>query len=159
MSLTSFSVLVNGVPSGNFGCSRGLRQGDPLSPLLFLLVAGVLGGLLGKAAGLGIFEGFSPGSGDIMVSHLQFVDTIIFCDNSQHHIRLLRCVLRCFEAMLGLKLNLAKSSLIANWEVLNLDQLAADLSCRTGSLLSSYLGMSFGAISKRKKFGIQLWSV
>lgn len=53
--------MVNGVPKGHFGCSRGLRQGDPLSPLLFLMVAGVLGGLLRKAAEVGMFEGFLPG--------------------------------------------------------------------------------------------------
>lgn len=44
-SLASFLVLINGVPKGNFGCGRGLQQGDPLAPLLFLLVVGVLGGI------------------------------------------------------------------------------------------------------------------
>lgn len=43
----------------------------------------MLGGLLGKAVDMGMFEGFSPGGGDLSVSHLQFADdTIIFCDNS-----------------------------------------------------------------------------
>lgn len=122
INLVSFSVLVNGVPKGHFGCSRGLRQGD--------LVAGLLGGMLGKVAEVGMFEGFSPGSGNVRVSHLQFADdTIIFCDNSQRHIRMLRCVLRCFEAVPGLKLNLTKSSLITVGDVPNLDQLAADLAC------------------------------
>lgn len=42
VSMASFSVLLNGVPKGNFGCNRGICQGDLLSSPLFLLVAGVL---------------------------------------------------------------------------------------------------------------------
>ena len=80
-SLTSFSILINGVPRGHFGCSRGLRQGDPLSPLLFLLVVGVLSGLIGRASEVGMIEGCSvrQGQDEVIISHLQFADdTIIF---------------------------------------------------------------------------------
>lgn len=125
-SLASFLALINGVPKGHFRCSTGLRQGDLLYPLLFLLVAGVLGGLLSRAMEVNMFKGFLVRRGELVVSQLQFVDDTII---SQHQIRLLRCMFRCFEAVFGLCLNLAKSSLIAIGEVPNLDQLVTDLEC------------------------------
>lgn len=101
---------------------------------------------------MGMFEGFFPGHGDLLVSHLQFADnTIIFCDNSQSQIRMLRCVLRCFEVVSNLHLNLTKSSLIAVGEIPNLELLATDLGCRTASLPSTYLGMPLGFNFKQKE--------
>jgi hypothetical protein len=84
ISTVCFSVMINGSPSGFLGSSRGIRQGDPLSPLLFLLVMEVLSRMLRKTEEAGLIKGFqagkSPGEG-ISVSHLLFADdTIVFCD-------------------------------------------------------------------------------
>ena len=81
-----FSVLVNGSPEGFFGSSRGLRQGDPLSPLLFLLIMEVLSRLL-KTEECNLFRGFHVGSVNsvgVRISHMLFADdTILFCDASR----------------------------------------------------------------------------
>ena len=49
LSTVRFSILNNGSPCGFFGSSKGLRQGDLLSPLLFVLVMEALGRMLDKA--------------------------------------------------------------------------------------------------------------
>ncbi|MCI50980.1 LINE-1 reverse transcriptase like, partial [Trifolium medium] len=46
---SSMSVLVNGSPAEDFCVGKGLRQGDPLSSFLFLIVAEGLSGLMSKA--------------------------------------------------------------------------------------------------------------
>jgi hypothetical protein len=49
ISTTRFSILINGTPEGFFESSRGLRQGDPLSPFLFIIMAEAFGRALSKA--------------------------------------------------------------------------------------------------------------
>ena len=112
----SFTFLINGSPCGFFGSTRGLRQGDPLSPLLFVLVIDALGRMSDKAVLEGHLFGFSVGSLEgrsLAVSHLLFGDdTLIFCEANLDHILILRLILIWFEAMLGLKINLGKSEIV-----------------------------------------------
>lgn len=67
------------------------------------------------------------------------------CANSQWQIR----YLRCFEAVIGLKVNFGKRSLIEIGEIPNIDMLVADLGCRVGSLPTTYLGLPLEASFKR----------
>lgn len=95
------SVLVNGIPSRNFEASRGLRQGDPLSPLLFLLVAETFEAMISKATEGGLIDGFTVGREEVIVSHLQYADDmLILCGTIQTQIHFLRCVPHCFERYL-----------------------------------------------------------
>jgi hypothetical protein len=77
ISSVRYSVLINGVPSGFFGCSRGVCQGDPLSPFLFVLVMEAFSRMLGAFTERGLILGFSVGSSGqdrVNVSHLLFAD-------------------------------------------------------------------------------------
>jgi len=80
----SISILINGEDSGFFSSSKGLRQGDLLAPLLFILVIEALSKLVNKACEVGLLEGFHVGNSQylgLLVSHLPFADdTLIFTD-------------------------------------------------------------------------------
>jgi hypothetical protein len=73
---SSMSVLVNGSPTKDFSVGKGLRQGDPLSPFLFLIVAEGLTGLMSKAVDSHRFDGYKV-SNNIYFHTLQFADDTI----------------------------------------------------------------------------------
>lgn len=78
VTFTFFSIIDNGAPKGYFPSSKGLRQGDPLSPLLFFIVAEGLSGLIRKDKKVGLIHGFSIENSLSQITHLQFVnDTLI----------------------------------------------------------------------------------
>ncbi|GJV81161.1 putative RNA-directed DNA polymerase, eukaryota, reverse transcriptase zinc-binding domain protein [Tanacetum coccineum] len=71
------SVLINGNPTSEFSVKRGLRQGDPLSPFLFILVMEGLHCALSNAINSGLIRGINLGSPDITISHLFYVDDVV----------------------------------------------------------------------------------
>ena len=97
-----FSVLVNRSLEGFFGSSCGLRQGDPLSPFLFLLIMKVLSKILKKTEENNLIGGFHVGavnSVGVRISHLLFADdTILFYNASREQLLSIRLALSCFQA-------------------------------------------------------------
>ncbi|KAF5471044.1 hypothetical protein F2P56_011519 [Juglans regia] len=154
ITTVSFSTLINGTPEGFFRSSRGLRQGDPLSPLLFILVMDVLSRMLEGVVDRGFISGFSVGSSlheSLSVAHLLFADdTLIFCDSDPDQICSLRALLLCFEAISSLKVNLLKSELVPDGLVNNLSEVTAILGCKVSLLPNKYLGLPLGAPHKSK---------
>ncbi|GAU25336.1 hypothetical protein TSUD_375990 [Trifolium subterraneum] len=73
---SSMSILVNGSPTDDFKVGRGLHQGDPLSPFLFLILAEGLTGLMRKVVELGKFRGYCLND-SILFQILQFADHTI----------------------------------------------------------------------------------
>ena len=107
ISTVQFSVLINGSPAYFFGSSRGLRQGDPLSPMLFLIMMEVFSRMLRRVEGADLIRGFKVegrrGGGEC-VTHLLFVDdTILFCDADVEQILHIRLLLLSFQAVTSLK--------------------------------------------------------
>ena len=91
------SILVNGNPTKEFKPTRGLRQGDPIAPFLFLIVVQGISGLENLAARKGLFSSLKVGAKRVEVNLLQFADdTLIMCDPSIQNIRVVKVMLRFF---------------------------------------------------------------
>jgi len=147
--------LVNGSPTDEFPLGRGLRQGDPLSPFLFLLAAEGFNVLMKSLSDNNLFIGYMVGSTEpVTVSHLQFADdTLILGKKSWANIRAMRAVLVLFEKMFGLKVNFNKSQLVGvNVSTSWLSKAAVALGCKVGSVPFVYLGLPIGGNARRLAF-------
>jgi len=108
----SFAVLINGAASSFFKGQRGLRQGCPLSPLLFLLVAEGLSQLMLKAKREGSIKGLEVAV-NLFITHLLFVDDILlFSNGSLTKFNKIKEILELFMKATGMQVNYRKSQLM-----------------------------------------------
>ncbi|GKC54223.1 putative RNA-directed DNA polymerase, eukaryota, reverse transcriptase zinc-binding domain protein [Tanacetum coccineum] len=145
------SILVNGSPTKEFELFKGLRQGDPLSPFLFILAMEGLHSLTYKAEELGLFTGASIGRDNMRVSHLMYADDVMFFGEwSWVNAQNLISMLHCFFLFSGLKINIDKSSVLGvGVSVEENAHMARIIGCGVSNLPFKYLGIPVGCNMSR----------
>ena len=107
-----YSVLIDGVPKGYINPTRSIKQGDSLSPYLFLICVEGLTALLRKASDAGLLRGIQSCRRGPWVSHLFFVDdSLLFGQASIPECRKIMDILNIYEANSSEKINQEKTAM------------------------------------------------
>ncbi|GKC38445.1 RNA-directed DNA polymerase, eukaryota [Tanacetum coccineum] len=148
------SILVNGSPTSEFQFHKGLKQGDPLSPFLFILMMESLHLSFQRIVDAGLFKGIVLDQ-SLCLSHMFYADDVIFVGHwSDGNISTLIHVLKCFFHASGLRINLSKSKIMGvNVESAYVKQAAAKLGCLVLHSPFYYLGTKVGGSMSR----VQAW--
>jgi hypothetical protein len=139
------SVLLNGVPGRNFKCRRGVRQGDPLSPSLFVLGAELLQYVVNDLKSRGLINLPIPAGGSDFPM-VQFADdTILVMEADPVQLDILKQALNDFSSSSGLKINFHKSCMLPiNISDEEVQVLAGNFGCLVGVFPFTYLGLPMG---------------
>lgn len=139
-------ILLNGVPGKSMHCRRGVRQGDPLSPLLFVLAADLLQCIINKAHNLNLLSLPIENTNEPNFPVVQYVDdTILIVKASQRELFCLKGLLETFSQSTDLKVNYGKPCIVPiNVSTEKMRQLAGVFGFIVGSLPFTYLGLHLG---------------
>lgn len=142
VSTETLPVLMSGSPSEFFEIHKGLRQGDPLSPLLFDLCANEMSVTLNQ-----LLEGNDCYGvhlrGGMFLNHLRFAnDVLLFCESNYKHVKMLVDAVEAFLFVSNHQLNFLNSELIGVNMLLNFS---------IGLLPILYLGGPLGQWSKKER--------
>lgn len=143
------AVLLNGCPGKWIKCKKGLRQGDPLSPYLFILMADVLQQMLTGAMANGVFEHPIIASAPCPV--LQYADdTLIILKADANQLIALKQTLQTFSEATGLFINFDKSTFLPiGLEQEQAQSLATIFNCPVSSFPQPYLGLPLSTTKLR----------
>jgi hypothetical protein len=151
MQTSTSSILLNGVLGKVFHYKRGVRQGDPLSPLLFVFTADILQSIVNKANDIGLLKLPLQYQGDVDFPIIQYAyDTLIIMEACQRQMFVLKAWLQSFGESTSLKVKYAKSNIYPiNVSAEKMDILSKTFSCRIGSFPFTYLGLPLGTSKPR----------
>jgi hypothetical protein len=137
-----FSICLNDTLVGYFEGKKGLREGDPLSPYLFVLAMEVFSRIMADYTGKSSFM-FHPNCLKMKLTHLCFADDLlIFSEANVSSIKVIKVALAEFEELSGLKANPAKSSFYCSRISYRFkNTLLSDLQMKEGNFLVRYLGV------------------
>ena len=117
ISTLSFSVLINGAPKGLVKLERGLRQGCPLSPYLFIICAEAFSSMLIQAEKKKHFQGLKFNK-ELFINHLLFADdNLIFSRAAVEDYKKLKPIFYCYATASGQIFNFEKSSILFSGNV------------------------------------------
>nr|GEV08903.1 RNA-directed DNA polymerase, eukaryota [Tanacetum cinerariifolium] len=139
-------------PTEEFQFGKGLKQGDPLSPFLFILIIESLHLSFQRIVDEGMFKGIKLGEGLVNLSHMFYVDDAVFvgqwCENN---ITTLVHVLDCFYKVSSLRINMSKSKIMrVHVDVEKVNRAATKLGCIVFKIPFTYLGSIVGGNMSRK---------
>ncbi|GJS93271.1 RNA-directed DNA polymerase, eukaryota [Tanacetum coccineum] len=144
------SILVNGSPTSEFKFSKGLKQGDPLSPFLFILIMESLHLSFNNVVNAGLYNGIQIDE-SLNLSHLFYADDVIFVGKwNSSNLSTIVNVLKWFYLASGLKINLNKSKLMGigiSHDVVA--SAAKSIGCSILHTPFNYLGVKVGGIMSR----------
>nr|GEV54020.1 RNA-directed DNA polymerase, eukaryota [Tanacetum cinerariifolium] len=142
------SIIINGSPTKEFHFGKGLKQGDPLAPFLFILIMESLHLSFQWVVDAGLFHGLQLG-GSANLSHMFYADDAVFVGQwREGNINSLVRVLECFNLVFGLKINMRKSKIMGvhvNSNKVNMD--AKQLGCLILKAPFIYLGSTMKTLS------------
>jgi hypothetical protein len=149
----SLCMRINEENSSYFKPGKGLRQGDPLTPLLFNLVADILTRMLMKVAANGLISRLLPQVMDGGVISLQYADdTLLFLEDNLEKADNLKWLLLCFEQMTGMRINFDKSDLLTvRVEESRINEYSKIFCCKKGEFPIKYLGVPLHYTNLRKE--------
>jgi hypothetical protein len=134
---------INDEVQKNFQTKKGVRQGDPLSLVLFNIVVNILPILINRAKEEGQISGVIPNLVDDGLSILQYADdTILFMVHNIEQAKNMKLLLSAFEQLSGLKINFYKNEIFCFGEAKDYESQYEQLfGCKNGSYPFRYLGI------------------
>jgi hypothetical protein len=137
------SISINGKQEGFFSCTRGVRQGDPLSPLLFCIAEEVLSRGLSKLVSDGMLKPMKGTRNVAIPSHILYTDDVmLFCKGTSANIEILSSFFAKYAQISGQHINPQKSTIFAgSISQARIINIASSLGFCIGSLPFLYLGV------------------